>query len=63
MVCTSGRRRRMGLTGLEDQQPAGLIMWIPGGLLYTAAALALAGLWITQTGQRRRLSDTGALTR
>lgn len=42
-----------GLTALEDQQLAGLIMWIPGGLLYTAAALALAGLWITGSGKRR----------
>jgi cytochrome c oxidase assembly factor CtaG len=35
-----------GLTPLEDQQLAGLVMWIPGGLVYAAAALALAGLWI-----------------
>ncbi|MCW5978499.1 MAG: cytochrome c oxidase assembly protein [Bryobacteraceae bacterium] len=31
-----------GLTALEDQQLAGLIMWIPAGLLYAVAALALA---------------------
>jgi putative membrane protein len=30
-----------GLTPLEDQQLAGLIMWIPGGLIYAASALAL----------------------
>lgn len=29
-----------GLTPLEDQQLAGLIMWIPGGLVYAAVALA-----------------------
>lgn len=40
-----------GLTAMEDQQLAGLIMWIPGGALYTIAALALAGLWITQSGE------------
>jgi putative membrane protein len=40
-----------GLTPLEDQQLAGLLMWVPGGLIYTAAALALAGLWIAQTGK------------
>jgi cytochrome c oxidase assembly factor CtaG len=39
-----------GLTAIEDQQLAGLIMWIPGGALYTLAALALAGLWITESG-------------
>jgi putative membrane protein len=29
-----------GLTPLEDQQLAGLIMWIPGGMAYAAIALA-----------------------
>jgi putative membrane protein len=29
----------LGLTMLEDQQLAGLIMWIPGGLVYAGAAL------------------------
>ena len=36
-----------GLTPVEDQQLAGLVMWVPGGLAYAAAALALAGLWIS----------------
>jgi putative membrane protein len=40
-----------GLSAMEDQQLAGLIMWIPGGMLYTLAALALAGLWITRAGK------------
>jgi cytochrome c2 len=30
-----------GLTALEDQQLGGLIMWIPAGLIYIVAALAL----------------------
>jgi putative membrane protein len=30
-----------GLSALDDQQLAGLIMWIPGGLVYAAAVLAL----------------------
>ena len=30
-----------GLTPAEDQQVAGLIMWIPGGLVHAAAALVL----------------------
>jgi cytochrome c oxidase assembly factor CtaG len=37
---------RYGLTPLEDQQLAGLVMWVPAGLIYTAAALAFAALWI-----------------
>jgi cytochrome c oxidase assembly factor CtaG len=40
-----------GLTAIEDQQLAGLIMWIPGGAIYTLAALVLAGLWITAAGK------------
>jgi cytochrome c oxidase assembly factor CtaG len=31
-----------GLTPGEDQQLAGLLMWIPGGLVHTIAALAIA---------------------
>jgi cytochrome c oxidase assembly factor CtaG len=38
--------RLWGLTPLEDQQLAGLIMWVPGGLLYIAAAAALFAAWI-----------------
>ncbi len=41
----------MGMTGVgldpvEDQHLAGLIMWIPGGLMHSAAALALAYKWL-----------------
>jgi cytochrome c oxidase assembly factor CtaG len=38
-----------GLSPLEDQQLAGLVMWIPAGLVYAGAALALAGLWIARS--------------
>jgi hypothetical protein len=31
-----------GLTAAEDQQLAGLIMWIPGGLVHFVAALVFA---------------------
>ena len=41
----------MGMTGIgldpvNDQRLAGLIMWIPGGLVHGAAALALAYKWL-----------------
>ena len=32
-----------GLTPVEDQQLAGLLMWIPGGVVHAAAALAIVG--------------------
>jgi putative membrane protein len=46
-----------GLTPLEDQQLAGLIMWVPAGMVYAAAALALAGLWILHSGNLGRRSN------
>jgi putative membrane protein len=39
-----------GLTPLEDQQLAGLIMWVPAGTVYAVAALVLAGIWIGGVG-------------
>ncbi len=35
-----------GLTPLEDQQAAGAIMWVPAGLVYVGAGLALLVAWI-----------------
>jgi len=35
-----------GVNALEDQQLAGLIMWVPGGLIYAGAALLAARAWI-----------------
>jgi cytochrome c oxidase assembly factor CtaG len=34
------------MTRLQDQQLAGLIMWVPGGLLYTAAMGVLFAAWM-----------------
>jgi putative membrane protein len=42
-----------GLTPLEDQQLAGLFMWIPAGFVYAGMALILAGLWIAHSGSLR----------
>jgi len=39
-----------GLTALEDQQLAGVIMWVPAGTVYAGAALVLAALWIRGAG-------------
>jgi putative membrane protein len=44
----------LGLTGLEDQQLAGLVMWVPMNLIYTAAALAIAAHWIGHSGRHLR---------
>ena len=37
-----------GLTPAEDQQMAGLIMWVPGGLFHLAAALLFVGRWLSR---------------
>lgn len=45
-----------GLTPLEDQRAAGLIMWAPAAALYLAAALIILGRWI---GPDRPLAPSG----
>lgn len=40
------------LSPIEDQQLAGLVMWIPAGLVYGGAALLMAGLWIRSSETR-----------
>jgi putative membrane protein len=42
-----------GLSPLEDQQLGGLIMWIPGGLAYVIAGLALMASWLNESRPRR----------
>lgn len=50
-----------GLTPAEDQQIAGLLMWIPGGLVHAGAALALVGAALrtqrTPDDPARRMAD------
>lgn len=40
------------LSPLEDQQLAGLLMWVPGGIVHACAALALVALWLGAGGRR-----------
>ncbi|MGO4834583.1 cytochrome c oxidase assembly protein [Rhizobiaceae sp. 2RAB30] len=41
------------VTPLEDQQMAGMIMWVPGGSVYAAAVIAMLTLWIRDSGARK----------
>jgi putative membrane protein len=43
----------LGLNPLEDQQLGGLIMWVPGGMVYVLAALALFGAWLARSSTSR----------
>ncbi|HEX8231889.1 MAG TPA: cytochrome c oxidase assembly protein [Caulobacteraceae bacterium] len=45
-----------GLTPTEDQQLAGLLMWVPGGLVHAGAALLLLGRALT----RQETADVAA---
>lgn len=42
-----------GLSPLEDQQLAGLIMWAPAAGVYLGAALVILGRWLSQTDRIR----------
>jgi putative membrane protein len=41
-----GDAELFGWTSIDDQQLAGVIMWVPGCAIYAAAALALLGQWV-----------------
>lgn len=41
----------LGLTPLEDQQLAGLIMWVPGAVPYLLGALVVAGAWLRRSAR------------
>ena len=45
----AGRTEAWNLTPLEDQQLAGLIMWMPGCTVYALAAAVLLGSWLHGT--------------
>jgi putative membrane protein len=51
-----------GLTALEDQQLAGLIMWVPAGAAYLVAALWLFAEWLRES-ERRTLRREARLAR
>jgi len=46
-----------GLTPLEDQQLAGLLMWIPAGLAFVAGALFLFAGWLRQSDRVSRFQS------
>jgi putative membrane protein len=50
-----------GLTPLEDQQLAGLLMWIPAGVLTTAGGLALFAAWLRESERRTRFKSASPL--
>jgi putative membrane protein len=54
-----GRAELWGLSPLEDQQLAGLIMWVPMGLVHVVAALVLVGRMLGgETASKRSARPT-----
>lgn len=51
-VYSDAGSRVWGLTRIEDQQLGGLIMWVPGGIVYLLGALYLMLKWIRESGLR-----------
>lgn len=51
-----GRTAAWNLSALEDQQLAGLIMWIPAGVVFMVVGLALLAAWLGES--ERRLAYT-----
>ena len=51
------------LDPLADQQLAGLLMWIPAGVVFIVLGLALFAAWLGEAQRRVALGRTDALTR
>jgi putative membrane protein len=53
---------RSGMTALEDQQLAGLLMWIPASLIFAAAGLVLFAAWLRESERRTRYPSAVPMT-
>jgi putative membrane protein len=47
----AGPAAARGISALHDQQVAGLLMWIPAGLLFTLFGLGLLAAWLGASGR------------
>jgi putative membrane protein len=43
-----------GMTALDDQQLAGIVMWVPAGTVYAGVTLFLLAVWIADAGKQAR---------
>ena len=51
---------RRGIDALGDQQIAGLLMWIPAGIVLTLLGIALFAAWIGESERRQRRASPGS---
>jgi len=52
---------RWGLDPIEDQQLAGLIMWVPAGVIFVVLGIALFVGWLAEAERRVRLTESEML--
>jgi putative membrane protein len=52
------RTAAWGLSPLEDQQLAGLLMWVPAGVIFIVLALALFAAWLGESGRRVAFTES-----
>lgn len=55
------RSIRMGVDALVDQQRAGLLMWVPAGIIMMAIGLAIFAAWLGQSARRIAQSPHSSL--
>jgi putative membrane protein len=48
----AGPTLRWGVDPVDDQQRAGLLMWVPAGLIMTSVGLAIFAAWLGQSARR-----------
>lgn len=53
------RTAAWGLSPLQDQQLAGILMWVPAGVLLAAFGLALFARWLSEAERSVRLAERG----
>jgi putative membrane protein len=51
------RARVLGLEPIDDQQLAGLLMWIPSGIVFAVLGLALFSAWLGDSERRASLRE------
>ena len=54
-TANSQRAGALGLTALQDQQLGGLLMWVPAGIIFVAAALVYLAAWLGESERRVNL--------
>ena len=55
----AGVPRLWGISVMQDQMLGGVIMWVPGSMMYIVAALILISRWVQDEGAKPPLPEAG----